>query len=125
VKEEGSNLTIQFREVAIKNPHYPGPSRQPKGKPESWVPKGRLHYFLNGEKISESMISRKSQPEGRITCGFVLDKHRLVTMKLPANLLKYGENKLAVFMPGFPYEYEPYVYIYELTVSLKPEGKKN
>lgn len=118
VRAKGTRLTIRFREVARKNPHYDGPPKAAGKEPPSWVPKGRLQYFLNGKQISERLIRREAQPEGRIPCGFVLDQHRLVTIRLPGNHLKYGDNQLAVFMPGFPHESEPYVYIYELAVHL-------
>lgn len=109
-------VTIQFREVTRKNPHYVGPFRAMKGRPASWVPNGRLHYFFNEKQTPENRIRREAQPEKRIPCGFVLDRHRLVTIHLTGSHLKYGGNQFSVFMPGFPHESEPYVYIYEFTV---------
>ena len=123
VREKGTRLTLQFREVARKNPHYDGPPKAAGKEPESWVPRGRLLYILNGRQIPERSIRREAQPEGRIPCGFVLDQHRLVTMSLPGSYLNAGENKLAIFMPGFPHESEPYVYIYELAVAVNSPQK--
>ena len=121
---KGARLTLQFREVARKNPHYAGqPSPPAKGEPSSWVPKGKLRYLLNGREIPERLIRREAQPEGRIPCGFVLDQHRLVVIRMPGSHLKHGENQLAVFMPGIPHESEPHVYIHELTATLMSAAK--
>jgi len=104
---------ISFRQIAEPFPHATRKYRQnPIVKP------GVINYYLNGCQIDEKLIKRTKQPAGKIPSGFTLKKHELLGIKLPASKLVNGENSLAFYIPHFPRETDPYVYIYELVVDI-------
>ena len=80
-------------------------------------PRGFVEVLLNGERIEEADMRRTVQPRGRIPSQFVLRKHELVTIALPVNRLRFGQNTLAFHAPAFPRERDPYVYVHELAVD--------
>jgi len=113
VKNKNAKAVLKFRQVAEKNPHAHGKYRQ-----NSILPKGWVEYLLNGIRIEEKYIERRVQPKGRIPSAYLVRKHELVVITIPANRLTFGENKLAFHIPRFPEARDPYVYIYELEAGL-------
>ena len=113
VRKRGAKAVLSFRQVAEKHPHTSESYTQNPIMPRSWV-----HYYLNGKRIEQRNISRSVRPEGRIPSQFILTKHELVTVTVPASRLKFGENTLAFHIPQFPEARAPYVYIHELTVDI-------
>ena len=81
--------------------------------------------YLKGRRIEEARITRSVGPEGRIPSQFILSKHELVTIAVPASDLKFGENTIAFHIPRYPAARDPYVYIHELTVDPRASGHCN
>ncbi len=109
-----SRAVISFRQVAEKNPHCYRKSPQPP-----YVEEGKLKYYLNGRELEAGRIRKSRQAGGRTRSGFVLRNHELVEIEAKGPELKDGINTLAVEMPGFPVDFDPYVYIYELEARLR------
>ena len=121
IRRRGATATIRFRQVADKNPHHAGAiPLLANGQPNTFVRRGWVEYLLNGRKLEIQKMKWTRQPEGRIPSGFILAPHNLVEVRLPANQLKFGENQLAFHIPRFPQEADPYVRIFELSVSMTP-----
>ncbi len=100
---------ISFRQVAEKNPHC-----YKKGPQDPYAGSGRLRYFLNGEEIPRGRIKSVKQKGGKIRSGFSIRNHELVEISVEGGRLNDGRNVLSADMPGFPKDFDPYVYIYEL-----------
>lgn len=109
---KNKTANIYFRQVAEPFPHA---TKQYVQNPI--VKPGVIVYSLNNERIAEKSIRRIKQPEGKIPSGFILNRHELLKIKLPASKLIKGENILEFFMPDEPTGFDPYVYIYELVVE--------
>ncbi|MSR65391.1 MAG: hypothetical protein EXS18_06380 [Verrucomicrobiae bacterium] len=108
-----SRVTLRFRQIAEKNPHADGEYRQnPIVKP------GLLKYYLNDHEFPERKLKRTRARPGRIPSGFQLKAHEIVELRISGRELRDGENTLAIEMPKFPHERDPYVYIYELEADL-------
>ena len=111
--KKDKKAVLSFRQIAEPFPHAEINYRQnPIVKP------GVIDYYLNGCQIDEKIIRRIVQPAGKIPSGFMLNRHELLEIRLPASNLVNGENSLAFHMPHFPCETDPYVYIYELVVDI-------
>jgi len=110
---KAKKVAISFRQIAMPNPHAPEEYTQ-----DPIVPRGYVHYYLNGEKVPPRNIKIRKQPAGKIMSGFDLDKHLLVQIDVPPAKIKNGLNTLAFEIPRFPEAYDPYVYIYELKVRV-------
>jgi hypothetical protein len=106
-------VTLSFRQVARPNPHAPGACPD---KP--LTPRGYVEYYVNGKKVSSTQIRRKVKPAGKIPSGFELGRHHLLEIEVPPRHLCNGENTLALEIPHFPQERDPYVYIYELKAQV-------
>ena len=108
-----ARATLRFRWIAEKNPHAGESYRQnPIVKP------GLLKYYLNDREIPEGKLKKTKAPAGRIPSGFLLKAHEIVELRVSGRELRDGVNTLAFEMPKFPHERDPYVYIYNLDVTL-------
>jgi len=81
-----------------------------------------LKYTLNGVETTESAITRREQPAGRIPSGHNLKSHERIEISLPGTALRNGMNQLAFSMPKLLTDREPYVYIFELCVNVQFAG---
>ncbi len=117
VVDAESQVTIRYRQVARNNPHATVDYEQSPVMPADWV-----EMTLNGREVSRSIVRRIEQPAGRIASGFELERHELVEIEPPAGMLIEGKNSLAFHIPRYPEETDPYILIYELTVTTAPVG---
>ena len=113
VRKSAAKACLSFRQVAEKHPHASETYVQ-----DPIVPKGWVHYYLNGKRIEERCVHRSVRPEGRIPSQFVLSAHELITITVPANRFEFGENVMAFHIPRYPDARDPYVYIHGLTVDM-------
>ncbi len=113
IGDGSSNVTLGFRQVAIPFPHAA------KYRQKTILPPGVVRYTLNGVEVDESCISRSKQPAGRIPSGFKLKSHELIELRVPGTSMRNGVNTLAFSMPHAPTDKDPYVYIYELDVTVR------
>jgi len=110
---KAKKVAVSFRQIAMRNPHAIGNYKQ-----NPMVPRGYVHYYVNGKKVPPRSIKIRKQPAGKIMSGFDLDKHQLVEISLPPKKIKNGVNTLAFEIPRFPEARDPYIYIYELKVRV-------
>ncbi|MCC7349145.1 MAG: hypothetical protein IT446_01125 [Phycisphaerales bacterium] len=111
---------MSFRQATEPNPHVDARHDE---APHAILPPGWVSYWLNEQEVPESWIRRERQPAGKIDSGFKLAEHEKIIVTPPASALKQGENTLGFFIPRFPEEHDPYIYIYELIVELSGGGK--
>lgn len=108
-----SRVTISFRQMTVPFPHVE------KYRPPVGMPTGVMKYCVNGTEVNEQDITRTRQRADRIPSGFTLKAHELIQINLPGTALKDGTNTLAISIPRFPTDRDPYVYIFELDVEVR------
>jgi len=108
-------VQLGFRQFCKPNPHV---DVDPNIPMLDILPPGWITYRVNGKEIPESWIMRKKHPAGPIASGFNLGRHEEITLSLPAELIRRGENALSFYVPKFPEIQDPYIYIYEVIVTL-------
>ncbi|MBI4026907.1 MAG: hypothetical protein HY360_18120 [Verrucomicrobia bacterium] len=113
IKKADAKAILRFRQIAERNPHAIRACR-----PNPFLPAGVMKYYLNGREIPEKIVRKTRRPRERIPSGFLLRRHELVEIALPARELALGENRLAFHIPRFPKASDPYVYIHELEVDV-------
>ena len=113
VAKKETKVMLRFLQVVEKNPHASDDYQQ-----NPILPAGRMHYAINGKSIAEKEIKRSKRPQGKVLSGFTLKAHQLVEISVPFGVLACGENQISFEIPGFPEARDPYVYIYELEVTL-------
>jgi hypothetical protein len=114
VVQKDARIQLSFHQTTEPNPHVDG--RHFKDS-DAILPPGWVTYWLNGQEVPEAWIKRE-QTEGKIASGFKLGLHEKITITPPPLAMKQGENTLGFFIPRFPEEHDPYVYIYELLVDV-------
>lgn len=111
----GMRTVVSFRRRTEKNPHVAGRLRPPQE-----LPPGTFRILLNGEPVPETSVRVSPARPGRIPSGWRLKSHAVVSFDAPASALRRGANVLSFEMPGRPAPRSPYVYIFELAVSVRP-----
>ncbi|MCC7519939.1 MAG: hypothetical protein IT578_12240 [Verrucomicrobiae bacterium] len=109
-----ADVTLRFRQIAVRNPHAYGPKRQ-----NPIVQPGLLTYYLNDREIPASRLRKRRAPAGRIPSGFRLRAHEIVEVRISGRELCDDENTLAFEIPHYPGDRDPYVYIYELEAEVQ------
>jgi len=117
--KKAKKVIVSFRQIAIANPHASAAYRQ-----NPILPRGYMDYYINDKKVPQKSITFKKRPAGMIPSGFNLDRHLLVRIDVPPAKIKNGLNTLAFEIPRFPEARDPYVYIYELTVRVIFQSRK-
>lgn len=112
-KDIGHNSTaiIKFIREAVDNPH----SYQVSNKD---LPLGYIETYLNGQKLDDSKFRIEHNDPSTIDSGFKIGKHEIVEIELKGTMINHGKNTLAFHIPHYPAETSPYVYIYELSLTI-------
>ena len=114
IRGSGRKVKLSWRQIAEMNPH----AVYEEAEHSSKVPKGHMQVRLNGKLLDEQEFSTQAQPAGLIPSKFIIGEHDRITVDLDSSLFRYGENTLAFEVPSFPKKLDPYIYIYELVVTV-------
>jgi hypothetical protein len=114
--KKSDKVILSFRRSVEKSPHsYEEPDRH--------LPDNYVNTILNGKTLDEKIFKKTKEKPGIISSGFTLGEHDKIEILLTGDDILYGENSLAFYMPDFPENNSPYVYIYELCVDSYPSQK--
>ncbi len=113
--EEGEVFRFSLRCFSAANPHAYHPEVC------SDIRK-IMRICVNGKTIPAESISSSAQPAGQVPSGFIIGAHELWNFELnSAEIPSANELKIAFYMPGFPGDDSPYIYIHDLRIVRVPK----
>ena len=116
--EDDCRVKLSFRRASAQNPHSYIDSIGPV------LPDDYMQTILNDRILDEKTFVKNKEAMKVIPSGFTnIGKHEKIQINLKGNDLICGENTLAFYIPQFPKEEDPYVYIYELCINTYPSKK--
>ncbi len=109
--EPNSTVIVKFIREASDNPH----SYQESNKD---LAPGYIDTYLNSRKLDDRKFKIKYSEAASIDSGFKIGKHEIIEIELEGTMINCGKNTLAFHIPHLPTEVSPYIYIYELSLTV-------